>query len=301
VLGFVATLTLAVTAALGASELFVRRHVIPSDPIESARRAFHGTPAKIAAFGDSRIQSGIDPAAGIANFGVPGDSLDAALAKALAWSARQPDARIVLGIPPQQFSQQRLAQDERELVEDFISLEPPPLQIMRRIHRQFLLGYVRAVIEDPGILLRTPQPPSPRTAVDAALVFSDLAPEARRGQAARRIQHHTPVSGFENTNLARTLRGRIEELARNGTQICLVTMPVSGAYRESAEASPDFARMRGFLARVAGALGLPYLDLWSVYPDNLFRDPDHLTPAGARQVTRDIRARCFADRERSTG
>ena len=282
-----------VGASLVASEILLRRHVVPNDPYEIARQAFHTGVTSFAAFGDSRVASGITGGDDIANFGTPSDSLETVLGKTEAWLARNPTGRAVIALPPQQFSVQRLGVDQRALLQDFVSGDAATLQVFRPNHRRYLMEYVNVVVTDPEILWRAPGAPK-RTATPI-ISFAEKPEQTQQSEAERRIQHHTPIRGFADTEAARTLRETLEQLDKAGGGICLITMPVSHAYRRAASLAPDFAESLKFFRGIAETENLTYIDLWDDYPDTLFYDPDHLLPSGAAIVTPDILKRCFGD------
>jgi len=282
-----------VGASLVASEILLRRHVVPNDPYEIARRAFHTGVTPFAAFGDSRVESGIVGGDEIANFGTPSDSLETVLGKTAAWLARNPSGRAVIALPPQQFSAQRLGADQRALLQDFVSGDAATLQVLRPNHRRYLLEYVNAIATDPGILWR----PSgiPEQTATQFMSFAEKPAQTQQSEAERRIQHHTPIRGFADSKPARTLGQTLARLNKAGGGICLITMPVSDAYRRAASLAPGFSESRKFFRGIAEAENLTYIDLWDDYPDTLFYDPDHLLPSGAAIVTPDIIKRCFGD------
>lgn len=286
-------MVVAVGASLVAGEILLRRHVVPNDPYEIARQAFHTGGTPFAAFGDSRVESGIAHGDQIANFGTPSDSLATVLGKTAAWLARNPAGRAVIALPPQQFSAQRLGIDQHALLQDFVSGDTATLQVLRPNHRRFLLEYVIVVITDPEILWRPPG--IPRQTATRSIPLAEKPAQTQQSEAERRIQHHTPIRGFAESEPARTLGETLARLDKAGGGICLITMPVSNAYRRAAALAPGFAESRIFFRDIAEAENLKYIDLWDEYPDTLFYDPDHLLPLGAAIVTPDILRRCFGE------
>lgn len=287
---FAVTLAVAVSAALASSEILLRRHVVPNDSFEVAREAFRTGGTPFAIFGDSRVESGIRGSAQLANFGTRSDALETVLGKAEAWLARNPDGQVIIALPPQQFSSQRLGADQSALLADFISQDDATLQILRQNHRRYLLEYVNVVMTDPEILWR---PPAAQTSASAPPPsFADKPQSVQKAEAERRIQHHTPIQGFVESSHVQTLRTRLQALRDGGAGVCLITMPVSRAYRTAASVEPAFAESRALFDRIAREVAVPYIDLWDDYPDTLFRDPDHLHPEGTAIVTRNTLARC---------
>ena len=280
-----------VGAALAASETLVRRHVLPTDSFDQARIVFRTPGPNVAAFGDSRVNDGVMRTVDIANFAMPGDSLATVLGKLEAWLVKNPDGKAIVGVPPQQFSQARIHANQEKLLTDFLSDEDPWLHTLRPNYRRYLISYVRTVIDDPGLLLRAPLDMS-QTA-GTPMTFADLSADQRRTRAEIRSQHHTPVPGFQNSALASALRDRLQALSDAGAELCLVTMPVSKAYQAAVASEPSFAGARTLVSDIADEMGIPYADLWSDYPDDVFANADHLAPEGAIRATRDLLQSCF--------
>ena len=279
-----------VCAALASSEILLRRHVVPNDSFDVARERFQAGGTPFAIFGDSRVESGIRDSSELANFGTRSDALETVLGKAEAWLARNPDGQVIIALPPQKFSSQRLGADQSALLKDFVSQDDATLQIFRQNHRRYLLEYVHVVMADPDILWRKPEAQSSPTV--QPISFADKPEDLQKAEAERRIQHHNPISGFVESAAVQSLRARLQALQEAGAGICLITMPVSQAYRRAASPEPAFAESRALFDQIADDIAVPYIDLWDDYPDTLFRDPDHLHPEGAAIVTRDILARC---------
>lgn len=78
----------------------MRRHILPTDSFDQARIVFRTPGPKVAAFGDSRVNDGVMRTVDIANFAMPGDSLATVLGKLEAWLAKNPDGKVIVGVPP---------------------------------------------------------------------------------------------------------------------------------------------------------------------------------------------------------
>lgn len=70
-------------------------------------------------------------------------------------------------------------------------------------------------------------------------------------------------------------------------------MPVSAAYRETASANPTFAATRDFYRGIAKDIGIPYVDMWAAWPDNIFVNSDHVHEHATADVTRSVISQCF--------
>jgi hypothetical protein len=288
----VIVVAVAVSTSLAATETLLRRHVIPTDPFDTARAVFHSSGTAIAAFGDSRVNDGIHVQPGLAKFAMPGDSLTTVLGKLEDWLSRNPGGRAIIGVPPHQFSLARLNAGQGKMLNDFLTEGDATLQILRPNHRRYLLSYLQVVIDDPGVLFRSAT--SNNSTANTSRSFAEESANTQRAQAQIRSQHHSPVPGFGESRLADELRRRLVQFQKSGAQLCLVTMPVTSAYRRAVKPEPNFAAVRTLMGEIAEAARTPYLDLWSDYPNYFFANADHLLPVGAKAVTVDILARCFA-------
>jgi hypothetical protein len=279
-------------AAVAGAEAYVRRNVSPDDAFDAQRARFHAGGAHVAAFGESRIASGIADSALVANFATPGDNSATVLGKFDAYARRNPQARVILQAAPQQFSAQRVHTDQSRLLAEFVDPDMPALQILRPHLRRYLVGFAKAAARDPGALFRPAQAIASAPAAEPA-TFAALSPAARRREANERIQHHAPVAGFEAGATAAAWRRTIDGARARGVELCLVTMPVSAAYREAAAQDPAFAQARAFYAERARTAGIPHVDLWAAFADDAFANPDHVHPNAARAVTHAVLAGCF--------
>lgn len=282
------------------AEIYVRRNVTPNDEFDSRRTLFHAGGHRFAAFGDSRVNSGIVDSENIANFATPGDSPTTVLGKFIEYSRNNPETRIILQAAPQQFSTQRLNADQSELLAAFLDPQPMPLHILQPHLRRFLMQFIRTAAQNPQSLARVVEKLAPAAAPKRA-TFADLPPDTQRAEARQRIQHHTPVASFASSDIARVWGDTLRDATARGVEICLVTMPVSTAYRETANENPSFAATRDFYRRLAADINIPYIDMWSAWSDDILANSDHIHTFAAPVVTRSVILQCFGpDQPRGT-
>ena len=279
-------------ASVTTAEIYVRRNVSPNDIFDTRRAAFHDGGHRVAAFGDSRVNSGVTTSRDIGNFATPGDSSMTVLGKFDTYSRNNPQTRIILQAAPQQFSSQRMNADQRELLADFLDPQPLPLLVLRPHLRRFLLQYVVTAAKNPERLFRTGETP-PSVAPPEPATFAALSPETQRAEARQRIQHHTPVASFASARIAGLWRDTLRAAVDRGADLCLVTMPVSAAYRETASLDPAFAAARNFYRDLAVELDVPYVDMWAAWPDDILGNSDHIHARAVDDVTRSILDQCF--------
>lgn len=290
VVAFLGVFALTIVGAILPAEIFVRRHVLPFDRFERAREIFRNASRPVVAFGDSHIADGVAPSGEVANFGFPGDTLASVMGKFDTYLKRHPTAHIILQAAPEQFSEQRLYTDQSAMLREFLSDRPEPLKILEPHLRRYLFAFVGTVLGNPASLWSTPR--APRAGAPEP-DFAKLEKHTQRSEARLRIEAHTPVEGFKRTKAAIGWVSDIRGAVAKGAHLCLVTMPVSHAYREAAAEDPRFAETRDYFRRVATAIKIPYLDLWSAAPDSDFANVDHLNRAGAKAITRRIVSACF--------
>lgn len=287
-LAFAAVFCISAVLFVAGTEALIRVYVAPRDEFNARKQAFRNGTETAAAFGDSRVVSGIAGGDGLANFADTGADLDTILGKLDAYVAMGRGRRIVLQLAPQHFALYRLNDDQKDRLEEFLEPGTPMLQFLRPHYRRYLFDYWSAVIRDPKL----PQARKPvEKGVGTTLV--DRAPETKRKQAQIRVQLHIPVAGYAATKDMNRLRAALERAQAAGANLCLVGFPVGEIYREVAGKFPVFSEIRAFYKALAGRLGAPYLDLWGAYDDRYFSNVDHLNDAGARRLTREIKRRCL--------
>jgi hypothetical protein len=293
---FVTAFTLAfatiVVGSVAIAEAYVRRNVTPNDVFDVQRTQFHDGGHAVAAFGDSRINSGITRSRDIANFAVPGDAPLTVLGKFATYTRDNPQARIILQAAPQQFSTQRMNSDQSNLLAEFLDPHPQPLHILRPHLRRFFMQFVRTAANNPSALFETIEPIAAAPSVKPP-TFADLPHNIRRIEARQRIQHHTPVSSFASSETAQIWQRTLRDAVARGVDVCLVTMPVSAAYRKTASTNPTFAATRNFYHELAADIGVPYVDMWAAWPDNILVNSDHIHESAASDVTRSVISQCF--------
>jgi hypothetical protein len=270
------------------SELLVRQAMRSEDAYERYRERFRAAAATSIAIGDSRTAANIDLPEAIENLGNAGDDLATVLAKLKARHALRPLTRVALQADPHQLAAYRLFKDGDDKLQDLL-FDPPPLAFLRPHYRQYLFAYWRVALGDPRRFLGAqraagdagePPAPAPDSASWTAL-------------AASRVQFHVPLPGANALPVMKSYRDTIAALKRDGVAICLVTHPVSAAYRLASDRYPSFAEARAAYDRVARELGVARADFWSGVADSAFGDTDHLAHHAAADYTRELVHRCF--------
>ncbi len=291
-------MALFIVSALGftvGSELLIRHHVAPGNGYDALRRAFHHGDDTEVAFGDSRAVSGILENAGFTNFAGAGESLATSLGKLDAYAARGGAAgrnrRVLLQLGPQHFSFYRLSLDQTDLLADFLDPGRRRLQMLRPHFRRYLFDYWAAVLRDPGRLFAetgTIAPSRPK----AEPRVNEMPADARQRQAMIRTQLHIPVPGYAATADMKHLLGTLKRARDAGITLCLVTFPVSSAYRDAAGYFPIFSDIRAAYGALAEDLGIAYVDLWDAFEDDYFGNVDHLNRDGSRRLSDELRRLC---------
>ncbi len=291
---FMALFSLSTLGFVIGSELLIRFHVAPGNSYDVLKRAFHSGDDMAAAFGDSRAVSGILEDSGFTNFAAAGESLKTTLGKLDAYVASGRARYVLLQLGPQHFSFYRLSLNQSDLLEDFLDAEPRSLQMLRPHFRRYLFDYWNAMLRDPARLFVGPEK---TTLSEPAAIprLLEIAADTRRRQAAIRTQLHIPAPGFAATADMKQLRGTLERTRDAGVTLCLVTFPVSSAYRDAAGQFPIFGQIRAAYGALAEKVGIAYVDLWDTYEDDYFGNVDHLNQDGSRRLSDDLRRICKSD------
>ena len=272
------------------SELLVRS-AMATDSYETYRTRFRTSPATTIAIGDSRTAANIHDSDAIENLGQAGDDLATVLAKLMARHARMPLRRVALQADPHQFAAYRVFKDEDGKLADLTGA-PPPLALLRPHYRQYLFLYWRVALTEPTRVWRRASATADK---ESAMAVPDPQSAAWRELASARVQFHVPISNPSGLKLARSYLETVARLRREGVAVCLVTHPVSSAYRAAAERYPSFAAARAFYDRVAFETGSKRADYWAGLDDSDFGDTDHLRAATAPAYGRRVLHDCFGD------
>lgn len=285
VLAFAASLVLGLVAFVLGSEALVRV-AMRSDPYEAYRARFRAAASDVVAIGDSRTAANIAGAA-IENLGQAGDDLETVLAKLDARHARRPLRTVFLQADPHQFAAYRVFKGGPDKVGDLVG-DPPLLAMLRPNYRQYLLAYWRVALTDPMRFVRAPEP-----ARDAPAALPDPTGAAWRDVASARVQFHIPLAAPRSLPVFEAYRRTISALRRDGVRVCLVTHPVSQAYRAAAQRYPSFSTALALYDQVAAELGVARANLWDQLDDASFADTDHLRSSAAAAYSELMMRRCF--------
>lgn len=278
---------------MAAVESYLRRNVIPHSSYETLVTTIHSAKFENAAFGDSRVASGVIGSARLANFAYPSENLTTILDIIDFYRRTGPLRKVVLQADPHQFSPYRLNADQRDLVNDLLKTSRPALQIMRAPYRQYLFEFGKAMVRTMQHRDRAEAAPPPKPDI---IRFSDKSPDSQVREARIRVNQQAPIAGFRKTKAARQLERSLADLATAGIDVCLVIFPVSRAYRDSAAQQPEFAAVRQYYRETARKTGARLVDYWQTYDDRLFGNIDHLNEDGARLLTEAIHRDCHVAR-----
>lgn len=283
-----ASLLLLLCIATSAVEWHLRRQAPPNINEDSYRQlVLHGTAPWIAV-GDSHTANGLMTNEWLDNLGQHSDNIDSMLSK-LEIRARRPGLKgVILSADAQMFAFYRLTADQGARVRELLDEHPSKLLFLRPQNRQYLASTVLAIASNPSVLWRAtdsnvqveniPVPDTPKWEKDAIL----------------RAQLHTPVREAHTITAGQRYRKTVVEIKKQGIEVCMVTYPLSSAYRRAAEKASTFAKARAFYAAVAAETDTRYVDASSIIPDRLFGDPDHLSPQGAAELTARLQHACAA-------
>lgn len=269
---------------VGGSEYIVRTIVAPNNDFDVLRERLHTTQAPYAAVSDSRGANGLIDQDGFVNLSMRGDNLATIVEKA-QFFARSPTAKgIIIQADPHHFASYRLNQDQSALRDDLFKRNTPWLEFLRPIFRQYLLEYWQAFL--------TSSPSATKTA-HAVIRLTDLPLDEVTKIASIRADLQTPITSFLQTKLADLYTKSIQALQRDGIDVCLVSFPISSAYKSAVEREPSYASALLFYASLAKHSGAKYFDLSSALKDSEFSDPDHLNTEGANALTKIVLDKCF--------
>lgn len=285
----------------GASEVLLRRHVVPQDSFADHVSLFRATVLTDAAFGDSHVARDFVPDVAMANLAYPSENIDQMDWKARAFFAGRAPGRIVLQADPHLFAPYRLTGRPEGYSEKFDGTAGPPLglYILDPRFRPQITAYWSAYLRAGGDLASK----IVRTANGALLSPGDLsakAPRARLFEARERILWHSQRDGDAVVASMRTYSALLDFLSARGAQLCMVSFPLSPDYRTAfAERADPLARRArastlAYFAAEAERVGAVYVDHRAAIDELAhFRDVDHLNRAGAQAYSGRLLSDCF--------
>ena len=286
-IAFTVTFVVGVFAFVLGSEMIVRTIAAPKSEFDALRARLHSSEASYGAFADSRGANGLRPRSSFENFSMAGDNLLTIVEKAKFFARSGGVKGIIVQADPHHFASYRLNRDQTQLRDDLFSLEYAWLQFMRPVYRQYLLEYWQALIE------HSLSPPPVTRAPHAITRFSALSRAKMTTSASIRAGQQTPIETFKNTEFARAYQSAIIDLRQAEIRVCLVTFPVSSAYREISQAEPAYTHALQYYKTLAHDSDAAYFDFSSAFEDSLFSDPDHLNSDGAQALTDTALKNCF--------
>ena len=272
------------------TEIWIREHVLISDPFVGYKNLFINGTAKTVAFGDSHVASGLISTSSIDNLGQPADNLFTIIQKLNIRIARGGVSQVILQADPHMFSAYRIRIEDQGRIDNLLRKKNPSLVILWPEYRQFLSKFWLAAILD--LLARYPAAPE-KDEHGSIPSFDQWDKERAHMTTLVRVQMHSPIANFGSLKLANDYVEIIAKLKKQNIKICLVGFPLSSEYRRSELITSSFSSARNFFAKTGRDLQVPYINYEGAIPDNGFADPDHLHPDFAKNFTQRVMHDCF--------
>ena len=286
-----------VLSFVAASEVLVRRHVMPNDIFSAHLNMFVRSSSPNAVFGDSHAAMGFTGVPGVVNLAHVSETIAMIDGKARIYFSTRPAGQVVLQADPNMFAAYR----DIDNVEGYISRFRPAENVfgwlakqfpaMSSMHRTKLFDYWGVFLSEGRFISQY------QLLGDGAIASSGswekIDPAKRQSEAASRVQKHLPEK-IRGGVLAAKYEDMVRYLVDKGAMVCLVGFPVSEEYRQVAARYPQFAEAKAFFSDLAAKYDLLYFDFWDAISDrNAFTDQDHLTPAGAAAFAARASEKCF--------
>jgi hypothetical protein len=283
--GFACFFFLSIVALFSASEWLVRTHVLPQDTLAAHRDLLATNTRPNAAFGDSHVARGFDAPQHFANLAYPSENIEEMIAKITHNYLHRAPGRVILQADPHLFSPYRVYGAASA------SNAPQLPAIFSDRHRPRLLAYWEVFVRGKG----TMDSKVTMTPNGSLLSGGDLsldAPRRKQFDARTRAFWHRIIPSEAVTTAKARYAGLLDLLNEQGANVCLVSFPVSPAYRLAIAAA--HAEQIAFFRAQAARVGARYVDARAdVRPLHHFRDVDHLNIEGARAFSPTLLGRCF--------
>ena len=287
---FIAFLVVGVFGAFlfcGLSELLVRVFVIPKSNYESYKAKLLSNDTSYVAFGDSHGANALISNIYFTNFSFAGDNLSSISKKALFVSKRSDLIGVILPADPHFFANYRLLKAQNDLVDDLFSEKKAAFQFLRAPFRQYLLSYWKSLSD---LVIKSPTTNS-RAQGTNSINYQSI--NQVKKSALIRAQLHRPTTEPSETEHGQFYFETINELLRDGLQVCLVAFPVSSFYREIMSQFDGVEETDKIFYGLAAKQNVKYLNAKKLMPNKFFSDVDHLNNKGADIANKKILRECF--------
>ena len=284
-------------AILCVSEWLLITRVVPEDAFYKQLELFNtSASADIVAFGDSHMSQGFDAPEGALNLGLAGESfgqINIKLRRYLESHAKP--KMIILQISPQMFADYRFT-DARRDYEAFFGgkkslqnrayiFDPNLRSKLLRYWAMFLTGedfISRGTFTDRGSLL-----------IDH--VMDNRFSDGDWLEIQARIEQHTAPDNFRELGLDTAISELVGYIKGQSIEICLVSFPVTPAYRNISARYPVFEQIFTMFEEIAESHSVPYFNYWAAMDDYAyFRNQDHLNARGAEVFSARLMRDCLA-------
>ena len=283
---------IALVFACVASEWLLRRHVLPQDTYALHVALLKEADQKDAAFGDSHAARGFDGSDGFVNLAFPSEGISFMAWKVDHYFSNRAPGRVIIQADPHLFSPYRLLQEFKPYPEIDKSHQNPRWFILSDPrHRARLKGYWVRFFQS-GLKLESKVFQTENGALLSSGDFSELDERAQIFEAEKRAKTHRLGAASRIAEAKLTYAKMLDQLSSKGAEICLVSYPVSNAYRDAI--ANDHDPIMDFFNAEAARIGAVFFDArQDVETPNHFRDPDHLNAAGAKAFSKALIKRCF--------
>lgn len=271
------------------SEFIVRKFIMPNHPYENLKYELHNKRPAFAAFADSHGANALQSHTDMANFSFRGDNLQTIMKKIRLFTQHHKPEGIILQADPHQFAAYRIMADQTALQTDLSDRSTPALAFLRPVYRQYLIEYWKEFLK--RIIWNRPSEDGQTSSEIRRL--TELNVSEVRSDAERRVQLHSPLPEFWESQGANDYRNIVNEMTRDGIKVCMVTFPLSSVYREKMADISMFAKSTSFFRDLKNDNNVTYIDFSETVPDQYFSDPDHLNSEGAYLFTKTVLNSCF--------
>ena len=245
------------------------------------RFKFGGAPIII--IGDSHAARALPSNNKMDNLAQPGDNLNTMEQKIKVRIRRGGVNAVILSADPQIFSLYRITakQDGRLLR---LNNDDSEIKILIDEYKPYMVGILFDTIKSYF------QQKTVNQVIGLGKIYSPSS-DKWKIDASIRAQLHKPIGGDE-INAYKNYENIIKSLRVQGISVCMVTFPVSSAYREESERSTEFLATKNFFLMASITYKSVYFDASSVLDDDKFSDPDHINVEYSQQFASMISRRC---------
>lgn len=284
---FFITICVCLITTLFLIESHLRENLKAHKNVESYKYLFLNGNADWIALGDSHTARSLLNTSWLDNLGFAGDNLETLQQKASYRINRRKPLGIILPVSPQIFSFYRLADNQKDRIDNLISYKKYFFNFLNPIYRQYLVSLAKLVYKNKLESIFNIKNTSIKN-----IQWIDMPIKKRINQTSIRVQLHTPIRNFNKHHSYYKYKGMVKTYLESGIRLCFVKYPLSSLYLNQTRELSEFKKVNDIFKKLAQEQNINFVDLSDILSNDKFTDPDHIKSKYKNLITNLVKKGC---------